>query len=371
MGNSIDKLVRDGIKKIEPYIPGKPIEEVEREYGIEKIIKLASNENPLGPSPKVKQAIRKRLNELNRYPESSGYYLKNEISRIFNIPYNEIILGSGSSEIISMTIETFLNPQEEVIYPFPSFIIYRILVLKNFGIPVEIPLEDDFSYNLDKFLERINPKTKIIILCSPNNPTGTIVYKEQIEKFLEKLPDDIILISDEAYWEYVETPNYGTCLPYYKKKNIIIARTFSKIYGLAALRIGYGIGKEEILSYMERIRPPFNTTSIAQFAAIAALNDKEYLEKIKRINSEGKLYLYRELEKFGIKCIPTQANFILCKFNQDAEWIVKELEKKGVIIRLMKGFGLSSEYVRITIGTEKENKVLIRKLKEVLNGGRK
>ncbi|MCM8772969.1 MAG: histidinol-phosphate transaminase [Candidatus Omnitrophica bacterium] len=363
---NVDKLVREEIKKIAPYVPGKPIDELKRVYNIEKIVKLASNENPLGCSPKVIEVLKENLNEINRYPDGSCYYLKKELSNFLKIPEEEIIVGSGSSEVISLTIEAFVNPGEEVIYPFPSFIIYRILVLKVGGIPVEVLLEDNFSYNLDKFLEKITSKTKIIILCNPNNPTGTIVYKDQLEKFLEKIPDNIIVISDEAYFEYVEDENFGTCFPYYKNKNIVIARSFSKIYGLASLRIGYGIGRKEILDYMERIRPPFNTTGLAQIAAITALKDQDFVKKSIENNKIGKNFLYENFKKLGIEYIPTEANFILCKFKKDATEIIKELEKRGIIVRGMKSFGLSNEYVRITIGTQEENELLINFLTKIL-----
>ena len=366
MGNNIEKLVRKEIKEIAPYVPGKPIDEVKRFYNIEKIIKLASNENPLGCSPKVKEAIKENLDDINRYPDGSGYYLKKELAKFLNISEDEIILGSGSSEAISLTIEAFVNPGEEVIYPFPSFIIYRILVLKVGGVPIEVPLEDDFSYNIDRILEKITPKTKIIILCNPNNPTGTVLYKDQIEKLLNNIPDNIIIISDEAYFEYVEDRNFGTCFPYYKKKNVIITRSFSKIYGLASLRIGYGIGRSEILNYMERIRPPFNTTGLAQIAAITALKDTDFVNKSIENNIKGKKFLYENFKKLGIDYIPTEANFILCRFKKDATFIVKELEKKGVIVRGMRSFGLPDEYVRITIGTEEENRILIEKLSEIV-----
>ncbi|MCM8818403.1 MAG: histidinol-phosphate transaminase [Candidatus Omnitrophica bacterium] len=365
MENEIEKLVREEIKRIAPYVPGKPIDELKRVYNLEKIIKLASNENPCGCSPRVKEVLKENIDNINRYPDGSGYYLKKALSEFLKVKEDEIIIGSGSSEVISLTIESFVKPGEEVIYPFPSFIIYRILVLKVGGIPIEIPLENDFSYNLDKFLEKITPKTKVIILCNPNNPTGTIVYKEQLKKFLEKIPDNIIVISDEAYFEYVETSDFGTCFPYYKDKNIVITRSFSKIYGLASLRIGYGIGRSEILNYMERIRPPFNTTELAQIAAITALKDQDFVKHSIEVNKEGKRFLYENFEKLGIEYTPTEANFILCKFKQDATGIIKELERKGIIIRGMKSFNLSNQYVRITIGTEQENKLLIEELSKL------
>ena len=365
MEKNIEKLVKEGIKKISPYVPGKPIEELQREYGLERVIKLASNENPFGPSPKAKEMIMKSAENINRYPDGSAYYLKNKLSEYLNLPVENIILGSGSSEIISLTLETFVNPGEEIIYPWPSFVMYRILTLKNNAVGIEIPLEENFSYDLKKFLEKITPRTKVIFLCNPNNPTGTIIHRKQLEDFLKKLPEEIIIISDEAYFEYVEDENYGSAFPFFQEKNIVICRTFAKIYGLAGLRIGYGIARKEITEYIERIRPPFNITTPAQMAAIAALQDQKHIEYVREKTIEGKKYLYNEFEKLGIEYIPSETNFILCKFKVDAGKIVKELEKRGIIVRSMKSFGLT-EYIRITVGTEEENRILIDSLREIL-----
>lgn len=366
MDSNVESLVREGIKKISPYVPGKPMEELNRAYGldIEKIVKLASNENPMGPSPKAVEAIKKCAEKISRYPEGSGYYLKNRIAEVTECPSDNIILGSGSSEIISMAMETFINEGEEVMYPTPSFLIYKILAFKIGASAVEIPLKPDFSYDLDMFLDKITSRTRVIILCNPNNPTGTIIYGDQIEKFMKKVPDNVIIISDEAYREYVEEKNFGTAYPYLKRKNVIVTRTFSKIYGLAGLRIGYGVAKSEIISFMERIRPPFNTTTPGQEAALAALDDEQHVIKSALNNSEGKKHLYSGLESLGIRCFPTEANFVLCRFKENALNIIKKLEKRGIIIRSMAG--ISPEYARITIGTAKENTLLLRNLKELL-----
>lgn len=360
------KNVREGIKKIAPYVPGKPMEELQRAYGldIEKIIKLASNENPMGPSPRAAEAVRKCAGKISRYPESSGYYLTNKLAETLRVSPDNIILGSGSSEIISMAMEILINQGEEVIYPDPSFLIYRILARKIGAVPVEIPLKGDFSYDMDMFLDKITDKTKVIILCNPNNPTGTVIYKKQMENFMAKVPDRILIVSDEAYNEYVENENAGTAFPYFEEKNVVIARTFSKIYGLAGLRIGYGIAKSDIAGFMERIRPPFNTTVPAQEAALAALDDKEYAEKSFKNNIEGKYYLYGELKKLGTEYLPTEANFILCRFKTGAADIINKLEKRGIIIRNMEGIGTG--YARITIGTPEENAILINALREVI-----
>lgn len=367
MDKNIESAVRASIKQISPYVPGKPMEELQRQYGLDmsKIIKLASNENPMGASPKAKEAVKKYADNMFRYPEGSGYYLKNKLARAFQVSPEGIILGSGSSEIISMAMETFINPGEEVIYPAPSFLIYKILAYKVGAAPVEVPLNNDFSYDLGKMLDKVTSKTKMIILCNPNNPTGTVISKSQLADFMEKVPENIIIISDEAYIEYVEDKNFGSAFPFMRERNIVITRTFSKIYGLAGLRIGYGIAKHDIVAFMERIRPPFNTTGPGQEAAIAALDDKEYLEKSFRNNSSGKNYLYSELKNLGIFCVPTEANFILCRLKSDALPIVKELEKRGIIVRYMNAPGLGREYMRITIGAQEENIMLVKNLKEI------
>jgi histidinol-phosphate aminotransferase len=240
MDKIVESLVKKSVKQISPYVPGKPIEVLQRDYNIDpsKIIKLASNENPLGVSPKVKEAVTRYLDNIYRYPEGSGYYLKNKLSEILKVSPEKIILGSGSSEIISMAIDTFVNPGEEIIYPYPSFLIYKILALKTNATPVEIPLNEDFSYDLNKFLDKITSNTKMIILCNPNNPSGTIIFEDQLEEFINNVPDRVIIIVDEAYIEYVENKKFGKTLNYIDKKNIIISRTFSKIYGLAGLRMG-------------------------------------------------------------------------------------------------------------------------------------
>jgi len=366
MENKIEKLAKKDLKNISPYIPGKPIKELQRELGLKKIIKLASNENPLGPSLKVIEAIKKNLIEIYRYPEGPAFYLRNELSKFLKISPENIILGTGSLEVMDIFLQSFINPNEEIIIPKPSFIMYKIISYKIGAKPVEIPLEENFSYNLDKFLSKINKKTKVIILCNPNNPTGTIIYKKQLKKFLKEIPENIFILADEAYCEYVENKEFGSLFPYFKKKNILITRTFSKIYGLAGLRIGYGIAKEQIIKIMEKIKPPFNTTNLSQIAAIAALKDKNYFKKSYRNNCIGKKYLYKELQQLGIVCIPTEANFILCDFKKNTLPIIKKLEKNGIIIRNMESFGLPNNFVRISVGKKEENIELINNLKKIL-----
>jgi len=367
MEKKIEELVKKSLKNISPYIPGKPIGELKRAYNLQRIIKLASNENPLGPSPKAVEAIKKKAQDVYRYPDGEAYYLKKSLSGFLKVSPENLIMGSGSSEVISLLLQAFVEPEKEILMPYPSFLIYKILAYMIGAKPVEIKLKEDFSYDLNKFLDRITPATKVIILCNPNNPTGTIIYKNQLEDFFKKVSDDILVISDEAYIEYVENKEFGSTFKYViEKKNVLIARTFAKIYGLAGLRLGYGIAKKEIVQMMEKIRPPFNTTNLAQEAALAAIEDQDYVKKSYENNRLEKKYLYNEMDKLGISYIPTESNFILCKLKEDAGSIVKTLEKKGIIVRIMKAFGLPNNFMRITIGKPEENRILIEKLKELL-----
>ena len=365
MNNNIKKLVRKVVLELKPYQGGKPISQLKREKGISRIIKLASNENPFPPAKKVLKALRDSLTKINLYPDGNGYYLRNELAKRSKLKRDNIILGNGSSEIISMALETFVNPGEEVIIPEPSFIIYNDLIKLRDALPIIIPLKN-YKLNLSGMLKAINKKTKMVILCNPNNPTGTIIKKEELKKFMKKVPENVIILSDEAYLEYVEDRNFGSAFPYLKsEKNVIIARTFAKSSSLAGLRIGYGVAKTEIISEINKVRPPFNTSSLAQVAALTALKDREHLKKTKENNKKEKKYLYKNLEKLGFSFIPTQTNFVCINLKRDASAICQRLEKEGVIIRAMSNFNLP-DFLRVTIGTHQENLFFIQKLKKIL-----
>lgn len=363
------------VEKIQPYIPGKPIKEVERELGIKKAVKLASNENPLGPSPKVVQAIKEFLStpeELARYPEGSGYYLKNALCEMFSkkgvkLSHEEIILGNGSNELIDITVKTYIGPEDEAIMAKPSFIVYAMSILSQGGIAKEVPLKD-WRHDLEGMLKEVTDKTKIIFIANPNNPTGTMNYKEEFEKFMNKLPENILVIIDEAYYEYVNSIDYPDTLGYFQQdRDILILRTFSKAYGLASLRIGYGIAKEEIIREMNRIREPFNTNTIAQVAAEAAIKDEEHLKKVIQLNEQGKKYLYEELDKIKvIKYLPSQTNFIyiILPENTSSKEVFEYLLKEGVIIR-----PVGQREIRVTIGLEEENEAFIKSFKKFFNIG--
>jgi len=361
-------LVRPEIKKISPYRPGKPLGTVLKEKGIERAFKLASNENPLGPSPLGIKAAKEALREVNRYPEGSGQHLRQKLAEFYGVKLEEVILGSGSSEILSLSLLTFLKTGEEVIIPELTFLIYQILILMCGGIPVKVPLKDDFGYNPEAILDAVSSKTRFLFLGSPNNPTGTIIKKDELHVLFSKLPETVIVVIDEAYAEYVESEDYISGLTFFRKRPLIVTRTFSKIYGLAGLRIGYGIADKSIIAEMNRIRPPFNTTGPAQAAAAAALDDREFIERSLENNRLGKEYLYRNLSELSLSFVPTQANFILIDLGGRAPEVCAQLEESGIIVRPVDNPGLQERYIRLTIGTPEENELFIHALRRILKG---
>ena len=351
------------IKTIKPYVPGKPVEELERELGITDSVKLASNENPVGPSPLAIKALRSNLADLNRYPDGSCYYLRNALSDKLQVNPEDLIFGNGSNEIIELAVRTFAGPGDEAIMAHPSFVVYSTIVQAAGGRNVIVPLKDR-RHDLDAMASKITDRTRIIFIANPNNPTGTINTKDGFDSFMEKVPDSVLVVVDEAYYEYVMSPDYADSMKYFRQdKDILILRTFSKVYGLAALRIGYGIARPEINTEMNKVRQPFNINSLAQKAAIAALADKKHLEKTIRINERGKKYLYKELSRLKVNYVPTEANFIYIFFeNEIAAELYNALLKEGVIVRPM-----GKSEIRATIGLPKENKKFIETLRKIIN----
>ncbi len=363
---SIENLISPSILRIRPYIPGKPIEEVKRELGLKKVIKLASNENPLGPSPKAIKAIKNYTSRVHIYPDAAGYYLRKTLSKKFKVDEDNIILGNGSDEIISIATRLFVRKGDQAIMGDPSFLMFKIDTQLSEGEAISVPLKN-FELNIPEMLKFITPRTKIIFIANPNNPTGTIIRKKDMEERFRFLPSNVLIISDEAYHEYVEDPDYPQNMKWIRKgKNLMVLRTFSKIYGLAGLRIGYGIAKKEIINILNRARPPFNVNSLAQVAALASLNDREHLDKSKKLIKEGKKFLYQILEKMRIPFVPTQANFILIKIGKKNKEVVSELLKRGIIVREMGSYNLP-QYIRLTIGTREENEIFIRELKSTIS----
>ena len=358
------EIARKNIREIVPYEPGKPIEEVERELGIKGIVKLASNENPLGPSPKAIKAIKECLKDLNRYPDGGSFYLKERLAGEFGLDKKNLILGNGSNEIIELAIRAFMNEGEEALTAEPSFLIYKISVKIEGGNPVLVPLKD-YTYDLPRMKEAVTERTKLVFIANPNNPTGTSVGKDELEKFLDGLPKGVIVILDEAYNEFVERRDFPNSLDYLNRGNVIILRTFSKAHGLPGLRIGFGISSPELIDLMDRTRQPFNVNSLAQAAALASLGDKAHVERIKKLVKEGKECLYGEFDSLGLFYLKSDTNFILVDIKGDGKEVFEKMLREGVIVRDMNAYGLKS-FIRVTIGTKKENKKFINALKKVL-----
>jgi histidinol-phosphate aminotransferase len=345
------------IQDIQPYIPGKPIEELERELGISRSIKLASNENSLGPSPAALKALKDAFGDINRYPDGSGFYLTKSLSEKLDVGQDELILGNGSNELIDIAVKTFLRDSDEAVMATPSFVVYAMAVKSVGGSPVQVPLKN-YAHDLSAMADAISPKTKMVFIANPNNPTGTINTKVELEQLMEKISDNILVILDEAYYEYVTDTDYADSMRYLRSdKNILILRTFSKIYGLAGLRLGYGIAKKEIISNMNRLREPFNTNTLAQKAAIGALGENQHVINSRDINESGKQYLYHELDSMGIQYVNTEANFVYIPI-ENAMSIHEKLLEMGVIIRPM-----GPKAIRVTIGLPEENSKFIEALK--------
>lgn len=351
------------IKKIKPYKAGKPIEELEREYGIKNAVKIASNENPLGPSPKAVEAVKEFSLKLNRYPDSSGYELTEKISSKFDIPFKNIVLGNGSDDIIALLCKAFVNETKNVIMPDPGFLMYEISTRSEGGSPVKVPLKN-LALDLDKMADLCNEDTAVIFVTNPNNPTGSFISREKFESFLSRIPSNVIVASDEAYMEFSES-YYCSWEMMEKFDNLVSMRTFSKAYGLAGLRIGYGVMNPFIAEILNRIRQPFNTSLIAQKAAVSALDDEEFLLKTRNLVSSERKKLQKELANLGLTPFESDANFILVDLKRSADEVYEKLLRKGVIARSMSSYGYP-EYLRVTIGLEEENNLFINSLEEVL-----
>jgi histidinol-phosphate aminotransferase len=360
-----ESLANTHILGIAPYEPGKPIEELEREYGIHDAIKLASNENPLPPSERVQKAIAAALGHLNRYPDGSGFYLRQALAQKHGVAQEQVVLGNGSNELIELAVRTFLMPGDEAIVPHPSFVVYPMIVQAAGGIRVMVMLKDH-RLDLEAMARAITPMTKIVFIANPNNPTATIVTRDEVEAFMARVPERTIVIFDEAYIEFAMGPDFPDGLEYVKQgRKVIVLRTFSKAASLAGLRIGYGVADADAVSLMNRIRAPFNVNALGQVAALAALEDEGHVLECVRMIEAGRHYLYDEFNSLGIRYAPSRANFILVDVGRSASDIFQRLLKEGVIVRPMTSFGMESA-LRITVGTPEENRRLIKALKTVL-----
>lgn len=356
---------KPNILKVKPYIPGKPIDEVKRELGLKSVIKLASNENPYGPSRRVLRAMSAAIGGVNRYPDGACFYLRQEIAERLKVAQEQIIFGNGSDEIIVLAVRAFVKEGDEVIIAKPSFLIYEIASLIEGAVVREVALKD-FRYDLQGMKDAVTPKTKIIFIGNPDNPAGTYISKNELSRFLQGIRRDILVFIDEAYFEYVHAKDYPNSIDFLVRyRNIVVTRTFSKMYGLAGLRVGYGIGNPGIISVLNRLREPFNVNSIAQAAAIACLKDKAYYKKIAFMVEKERAFLYAQFRSLGVRFEESYTNFILLKVKQGSSQVAQALMNRGVIVRDMAVWGLK-DYIRITIGSHEENLVLVRSLKKVL-----
>ena len=356
--------VPEYIRKLVPYQPGKPIEEVEREYGIANSIKLASNENPLGPSPKAVQAMRDKLEQLHLYPDGDCFYLKSALANKLGIDAERLIFGNGSNELIELAVRTFMRPGDEAVMAHQAFVVYQLVVQASGGVGTIVPLRN-FSHDLVAMGEAMGPKTRIVFLANPNNPTGTIYRRDEWERFLQRVSPDVLIIVDEAYFEYVRDPAYPDSLKYHDHgKTLLTLRTFSKLYGLAGLRIGYGVTSKEIAGLLHRVRQPFNVNAVAQWAALAALEDHDHVSRSLEVNRQGMEYLSKEIVQLGLEHVPSQANFILLRV-ESGNTVFQQLLAQGIIVRPMAAYELP-EYVRVTVGTMEENRQFIDALRKVI-----
>jgi histidinol-phosphate aminotransferase len=363
MRTLIRELVPDYIRELSPYVPGKPIEEVERELKT-TAIKLASNENPLGPSPLAIEAAKKSLADSNRYPDGSGFYLREALSKKHNIPAANIILGGGSTELIDLSARMVLRPGDSGVTSYGSFPLYYIAIRATGARYVDVPMRE-YAFDLETMAQTLPSDTKLVFLANPNNPTGTVFSADELDKFLARVPEHVLVVLDEAYCDYVERADYSRSIDIVRAgRNMIVLRTFSKVYGLAGLRIGYGIGPAELLDEMNKIRGPFNTSGVAQAAALAAIDDREHVRRSIESNRAGLAQLSAGLEGLGIEFVPSFANFVLVDFGFETEAISEEMLRRGVIVRPMRWMGFPN-CIRVSVGTEVENRRFLEVLAEV------
>jgi len=360
-----ESLANEHILGIAPYEPGKPIEELERELMIHNPIKLASNENPLPPSARVQKAIIAALSSLDRYPDGSGFYLRQALAKKHGVMPDQVVLGNGSNELIELLVRSFLRPGDEAVMPHPSFVVYPMIVQAAGGVRVMVMLKD-FRLDLDAMARAITPMTKIVFVANPNNPTATIVTRDEVEHFMSRVPERTIVVFDEAYIEFAMGPDFPDTLSYVKQgRKLVVLRTFSKAASLAGLRVGYGIADADAVALMNRIRQPFNVNSLAQVAALAALDDEAHTLECVRMIEAGRHFLYDEFKRIGLQYVPSRANFILVDVGRNAADIYQKLLHQGVIVRPMTPFGLETA-LRITVGTPEENRTLVKALRVVL-----
>jgi histidinol-phosphate aminotransferase len=360
-------LVPPHVASLTPYVPGKPIEEVERQYGVTDVAKLASNENALGPSPRALAAAREACERVNLYPDGSAFYLKGALAAKLGVTPEEVFLGNGSNELIELLVRTFVLEQEEVLTSAQSFIAYKLAAQAHGRTLVEAPMRDRFFYDLEALRKLLQRRTKVVFLANPDNPTGTWFSEKDLVPFLDATAKDTLVVLDEAYVEFVDAPGFQDSLALRKRyPNLVVLRTFSKIYGLAGLRLGYGLARPELVDLIDRVRAPFNVNLVAQAAGIAALDDHAHVEKSRALVRTERPLLSEALRALGATVVPSQGNFVFADFpGRPGKELFEALLREGVVVRPMGGYGFPTAQ-RITVGLRGENEKCLAALRKVL-----
>lgn len=371
-----DQLAVPGVRALHPYQPGKPESELKREYGLDDIIKLASNENPLGPSPKVCAALQGELAVLARYPDGNGFELKAALADKHRVSSAHITLGNGSNDVLELLARAFLDSRAEAVFSEHAFAVYPLATQASGARARIAKAHSDnhpmaYGHDLDAFKALINKKTRLLFIANPNNPTGTWNTASELEAFLSDLPGHVLAVVDEAYFDYVESDDYASALPWIGRfANLVVTRTFSKAYGLAGLRIGYAVSSPQIADLLNRVRQPFNVNSLALRAALAALADRDYIDHSCAVNRAGLQQLRAGLARMGLRCLPSVANFLCIQLDRPGQEIFESLLRQGIIVRPITNYGLP-DFIRVTVGTEPENRRFLEALEPLLKKSKK
>ena len=363
-----DSFFKPAVRDLVPYEPGKPVEEVQRELGLERVVKLASNEGPFGPFPEALEALARGAEELNRYPDGGSYRLRAALAERHDVAFEQVAPGAGSDGIVDYLSQLALDPGDEIVCGWPSFPSYVIDALKLGGVPRQIPLKDH-RYDLEAMLEAIGRRTKLVYVCHPNNPTGTMNTRAELDSYFDAVPDHVVTVLDQAYLEYIDDPGYVDGLEYVKAgRRAVVLRTFSKIYGLAGLRVGYAIGPEELVTAIGKVRRAFDVNSAAQVAALASLDAPDELARRRAVNADGIVELERVMREHGLDPPGSVANFLFAEVGEDSRPLFEQLLREGVIVRPTGGFGAAGA-IRVTVGTAEENQLFGQALHRILSGG--
>jgi histidinol-phosphate aminotransferase len=361
-----DSFFKPAVQDLVPYEPGKPVEEVQRELGLERVVKLASNEGPFGPFPEAREALSRAVEELNRYPDGGSYRLRMALAELHDVRFEEVAPGAGSDGIVDYLSQLALDPGDEIVCGWPSFPSYVIDALKIGAVPRQVPLRDH-RYDLDAMLKAIGRKTKLVYVCHPNNPTGTMSTRAELDAYFDAVPDHVLTVLDQAYYEYIDDPEYVDGLEYLRAgRKVVVLRTFSKIYGLAGLRVGYAVGPAELVTSIAKVRRAFDVNSFAQAAALASLDAPDELARRRAVNTEGLVQLERIMREHGLEPPPSVANFLFAEVGEDSRPLFEQLLREGVIVRPAGGFGAPGA-IRVTVGTPEENELFGDALGRVLS----